>query len=493
MKIGVHMGLMQGLRGIFANLGGSFHEYTDTGGKTVTVERKNASAYYANAYRACALAKARPLASLPVHVYERRDGQRAESSNEAARALQTLLRTRWNPYLMASEGVRWLDMTKDALGNAFVRVEYDRGVPVALWPLSSQPQVESKPDGPVFRYGGDQFTPAGVYLSNEIVWVKSPVIDGSGLFGVSLADLAAREIGLSIDLEDFYERLISNGNHFPGWLETDQKLEQQDLQRLREQLNGSAGLVEAGRVRIFDKGMRYHNTGYSMVDISLIEQEKWILQQTCRTLSVPPQEVFDLSHATYSNIEQGALNFANKTLVPECAEIERAFSTVLWDAGLTDCYVQFDMNGLLRGSYRDRMEGYRIAIYSGLLSRNECRALEDRPAYEGGDLMLLPTSYATVDPETGETEYPQAAGKGQGGSGEGSAPFTGSGDGDALDAIHEDMESRVRARFGETGDTEKFRDFATRVLSPYSRACTLARIPYDIDKDIERIIANEGH
>uniref|UniRef100_UPI001E5307A2 hypothetical protein n=1 Tax=Collinsella aerofaciens TaxID=74426 RepID=UPI001E5307A2 len=42
-----------------------------------------------------------------------------------------------------------------------------------------------------------------------------------------------------------------------------------------------------------------------------------------------------------SNIEQGALNFANKTLMPECTELEKAFSNVLWSIGLKDCYVQF--------------------------------------------------------------------------------------------------------------------------------------------------------
>lgn len=472
--------------------GGAGFDFVEVreGGKVVRRERAgHLEAYYSNAYRACALAKARPLASLPVHVYERKGGVRVEAGGYTARDLSRLLRTRWNPFTTAQEGFRWLDMTKDAKGNAFARIEWAGPRIRAIWPMSGEPEVLKTGGGDVvFRYDGDKFTPAGNYLSREIVWVKSPILDRDGLKGLSLAELAARELGLSVDIEEFYSKLITNGNHFPGWLETDQRLDEQDVKLLRKQLDDGSGIVNAGKLRIFDKGMRYHSTGYTMVDMSLVDQEKWILQQTCRTLSVPPQEVFDLSNATYSNIEQGALNFANKTLVPECAEIERAFSCVLWDAGIEDAYVQFDLNGLLRGNYRDRMEGYRIGLYSGFYCPNDIRAKEDMPPYEGGELFMRPTAYATVDPETGEATYPASESqRGTGGSGEGP------GGGRALDAIHEDMRRRVADRLAEGGDTERFRDFATRVLTPYANACTLARIEYDIQADIEEIVGHEGH
>lgn len=472
--------------------GDDFHEYDAGGGNPVTVRRKNQEAFYSNAYRACALAKARPMASLPIHVYERVDGARVESNRHFAKAYTQILRKQWNPFMTAQEGYRWLDMTKDAMGNAFARVETDRGRPVAIWPMSGVPKISLLPGGrAVFDYGGDKFTKPGRYLDGEIIWVKSPIIDPDTMMGVSLAELAARELGLSIDLEEFYARLLENGNHFPRWLETDQKLDENTFNKLKKQISDGGGIVNAGKMRIFDAGLTVKTADLTMADMSLVEQEKWILQQTCRTLSVPPQEVFDLSNATYSNIEQGALNFANKTLVPECAEIERALSKVLWCAGLDDCYVQFDMNGLLRGNYRDRMEGYRIGIYAGIMCQNEVRAKEELPPYEGGEKFLRPTAYTVVDPETGEAAYPsENQNQEQGASGEGTPSQEGT---DALDAIHAAMEVRIRDRLKEGGDTPKFRDFATRVLKPYAQACTLARIPYDIEADIEEMVSHEGH
>lgn len=448
------------------------------------VYRRNAEhmeAYFSNAYRACAMAKARPLAALPIHAYMRSGDIRTPATRRAAKDLETLLRTKWNPFMSSQEGIRWLDMTKDLKGEAFVRVEWVNGRIVHLWPLSGTPSVEILPGGsPAFTYGGDKFTPAGRYLEYEMVWVKSPILDSDCLHGKSLAAYAAAEIDMSIELEAFYSNILNGEGNFPGWLETDRSLKEQDFQRIVKQLSDGSGIVNSGKVRIFDNGLTYKQVNKSAADMSLVEQEKWILQQTCRTLSVPPQEVFDLSHATYSNIEQGAINFANKTLVPECAEIERAFSNIFWCLGITDHYIQFDMNGLLRGSYKERMEGYSIAIDKRIMSPNEARAKEDLPPYKGGEKFQIQSSYNLIDPVTGELQVVAPTNARQQEKQE-------------RDPIHDDMAARVRARYEERGDTREFRDFAVKVLKPYANAMLIARRDYDLDSDIERIIQDVRH
>lgn len=437
-------------------------------------------AYYSNAFRACELAKSRPLSALPVHVYKREGGVRSAPTYRFCQRYERLLRTKWNPFMSAPEGMRWAMMTKDVKGNAYIRVEYDvRGLPAALWPLANEPTVLVSGGEPLFRYGGDKFTDAGTYLSNEIIWLKSPILDEDCLYGVSLAKLGARELGLSIDLEEFYARTLNGEGTFPGWLETPEKLSPQDLDLLRKQLDDGGGIVRAGKLRIFDNGLTYRANQQSMADMSLVEQEKWILQQTCRTLSVPPQEVYDLSHATYSNVEQGALDFANKSLMPECDAFETAFSAPLWAAGYDSCYVQVDMNGLLRGSYRERMEGYKTAINAGFMCANEARAKEDEAPFVGGEVFFRQSSFVPVNPETGEEmaerhNNPSATRK--------------AGRGEALAVIHKDMRDRIRDRLADQGDTPKLRAFAEKVLTPIADAYEIDGIEYDLKHDIEEII-----
>ena len=54
-------------------------------------------------------------------------------------------------------------------------------------------------------------------------------------------------------------------------------------------------------------------------------------------------------------------------------------------------YVQFNLDGLMRGDYKSRMEGYAIARQNGWMSANDIRALENLnpiPDEEGGNTYL---------------------------------------------------------------------------------------------------------
>lgn len=55
-------------------------------------------------------------------------------------------------------------------------------------------------------------------------------------------------------------------------------------------------------------------------------------------------------------------------------------------------FIKFNVDGLLRGDYQSRMNGYAIGRQNGWMSANDIRELEnlDRiPAKEGGDLYLI--------------------------------------------------------------------------------------------------------
>ena len=55
-------------------------------------------------------------------------------------------------------------------------------------------------------------------------------------------------------------------------------------------------------------------------------------------------------------------------------------------------YVAFNMDGLMRGGYKSRMEGYVIARQNGWMSANDIRALENQnpiPTEDGGDALLV--------------------------------------------------------------------------------------------------------
>ena len=103
--------------------------------------------------------------------------------------------------------------------------------------------------------------------------------------------------------------------------------------------------------------------------------------------------VGDLEKSSFSNIEQQSLEFVKYTLDPWVIRWEQSIMrSLLTPEEKKTYYAKFNLDGLLRGDYQSRMNGYAIGRQNGWMSANDIRELEnlDRiPTEEGGDLYLI--------------------------------------------------------------------------------------------------------
>ena len=103
--------------------------------------------------------------------------------------------------------------------------------------------------------------------------------------------------------------------------------------------------------------------------------------------------VGDLEKSSFSNIEQQSLEFVKYTLDPWVIRWEQSIQRSLLSRDEKAVYfVKFNLEGLLRGDYQSRMNGYAIGRQNGWMSANDIRELEDLdriPAELGGDLYLV--------------------------------------------------------------------------------------------------------
>ena len=115
--------------------------------------------------------------------------------------------------------------------------------------------------------------------------------------------------------------------------------------------------------------------------------------EIARIFRIPPHMIGDLEKSSFSNIEQQSLEFVKYTLDPWVIRWEQAISrTLLTPREKTELFVKFNVEGLLRGDYQSRMEGYAVARQNGWMSANDIRELEnlDRiDEVDGGDLYLV--------------------------------------------------------------------------------------------------------
>lgn len=120
---------------------------------------------------------------------------------------------------------------------------------------------------------------------------------------------------------------------------------------------------------------------------------------------VPPHIIADLDRATFSNIEHQAIEFVQHTLRPWIIRFEQAvYKSLLNEWERKTYYARFNVDGLLRGDYQSRMQGYAIGRQNGWLSANDIRALEDMNPIEGGDIYLVNGNMAAAS----EKIIPQA-------------------------------------------------------------------------------------
>jgi len=341
---------------------------------------------------ACVIVRSETVASLPVGVFRKDGDTRIQQGDHPA---DRLLSNRPNEFLTGPEFWRWKQITEDLTGNAYVRVERLNGRIVNLWPLTGEkPKAVTANGRLVYRYRGDTFTRADDYASQDILHFKGPVV-ANPYEGRSLVDLTAENIGLAIDTERFFGRFLNNGNHFPRHLETEAVLRPEDIEAIAKNMKAFAGVDHAGEMRVLDRGLKSVQNNMSLKDADLTTQQRWILEQVCRTWRVPLAMVQDLTHGTYTNSEQQDLWLAKHTIAPIVRNTEAACNAKLFFDD-EPAYVKFNLNGLLRGDFKTRMEGYVAATGGPIMLRSEARALEDWNPVDGLSKPLVPLNIATL-------------------------------------------------------------------------------------------------
>jgi HK97 family phage portal protein len=235
------------------------------------------------------------------------------------------------------------------------------------------------------------------YLRDQILHV--PALGYDGVVGYSPIRMAAETIGTGIAAAQFAGRFFANGAVPGGVLEHPEKLSQEGHDRLRtdwERLH--TGGENAHRVAILEEGMKYQRITINPVDAQLLESLRFSRQEIAGIYRVPAHFINDLEHATFSNIEQLGLEFVQFSLAPWLTRFENSMNRRLFLPSERGRYfVEFVVDGLLRGDVQSRNNANRTAIMGGWKSPNEVRAQENLPPFEGGDNYFMQGAMMTVE------------------------------------------------------------------------------------------------
>lgn len=368
-------------------LGGS------TSGKVVT-ER---SAMQMTAVYSCVRILSEAVAGLPLHLYRYKEGGGKEKAIDLP--LYRLMHDEPNPE-MSSFVFRETLMTHLLLwGNAYAQIiRNGKGEVIALYPLMPNKMRVDRDENGNLYYEYVHSSDEADTMKNTTVRLTPynvlhiPGLGFDGLVGYSPIAMAKNAIGMAIACEEYGAKFFANGAAPSGVLEHPGVIK--DPQKVREAWQSQfGGSQNANKIAVLEEGMKYTPISISPEQAQFLETRKFQINEIARIFRVPPHMVGDLEKSSFSNIEQQSLEFVKYTLDPWVMRWEQSLSRALFtEEEKKTLFFKFNVEGLLRGDYQSRMNGYATARQNGWMSANDIRELENMdkiPAEQGGDLYLI--------------------------------------------------------------------------------------------------------
>lgn len=318
-------------------------------------------------------------------VYYRKEGDGKVRVDDAPEAV--MLRTRTNDvqnaFLFKELMLGDLIMTgrfgsyihRDGLYRAS---KLTRLLPAGITPAS----FWDKADGLEVFY--DTQLPDGKFerLTRNDIWYV-PGFSRDGLVGIDRMKLLQDTFEAAAATSAFAARFWKNNAQPSTILTTKARVEQPEKERIRNDWrNRFSGPNNAGEVAVLDQEMKAELLSHDNSKSQYVEVRGFYVVEIARAFGVPPHIVFELSKATFSNIEQQSLELILYSML---THFERVAAAATHQFAAPGHFYEFLPDALLKGDIKSRYEAYSIAVDKGILNPDEIRSMENRNARPGGD------------------------------------------------------------------------------------------------------------
>jgi len=373
-------------------------DYTFLFGPTTSGKSVNEfTAMQTTAVYSCVRILSEALASLPLHIYRyKANGKERVYDHPLYHILHDEPNSEMTSFVFRETLMSHLLIW----GNAYAQVIRDgAGRVVAIYPLlPNKVDVSRDKNGEIYytytRTSDENpnFKDYGTVVLRRQDVLHIPGLGFDGLVGYSPIAMARNAVGMTLACEEYGASFFANGANPGGVLEHPGVLK--DPKKVRDSWNKVyRGTTNAHKVAVLEEGMKYQQIGIPPEEAQFLETRKFQINEIARLYRIPPHMVGDLEKSSFSNIEQQSLEFVKYTLDPWVIRWEQALQrSLLLPREKNEYFIKLNVDGLLRGDYQSRMNGYSVGRQNGWLSANDIREMEDMnqiPDEEGGNLYLI--------------------------------------------------------------------------------------------------------
>lgn len=292
----------------------------------------------------------------------------------------------WRKYSMVNTLIR---------GRALTFIERNKaGRVMNLWPLDPT-KATIKREGGRKLYEYQDGPRKVVYAATEIIDIPF-MLEADGVSHVDPIYRLRGAIGLAIALEQYAQKFFANGGipplalYGPMTSPSSAARAAADVTQAVKDAN-----AERRNVMIMPSGHELKPVGIDPQKSQMEEARRFQIEEIARVFDIPPVFLQDLTHGTFSNTEQQDLHFVKHTLRQWLKAWEDEMNLKLFAPRNRTKFVEFNLDGLLRGDFKTRFEAYGQAIQNGINTPDEIRGMENWPA-KGGFADKLYIQGATV-------------------------------------------------------------------------------------------------
>jgi len=230
--------------------------------------------------------------------------------------------------------------------------------------------------------------------ASQIMHLRGMTING--FMGVNPIQYIRESIGLAQAAQEYGARFYGSGTHPGGIVEMDGHLDPKIAANAKAALNEVyTGLGNSHRLMLLEYGMKYQKVGTDPKDSQFIELRKYQKAEIVDIILGMPLTIISSEDKTptFASSEQFSIGFIMYAIMPWLVTIEKAISRDLIPmAKRKTQYAKFAAQGLQRGSFKEQMDSFSVAIDKEIMNPNECRELLEMNPYDGGDIYKTRTS-----------------------------------------------------------------------------------------------------
>lgn len=308
----------------------------------------------------------RTLAALPLHAF-RGEAKRDEE-------LEAIVNRIWNPQQGSYKARQYFWQQVFTGGRGLVWIERSGGRVKNLWPLDpAKTTIRRLGLRITYRYNGVEYPAEDVIdvpfmLRSDQISHYGPIAKGAAAISLALAQ--AKYAG----------NFFAGGGVPPFAIEGPAPTSAEAYKRAQTQLNEAIQRANKNGDKVFPIPLGHKLTlvGFDPAKGQMAEAMRFQVEEIARVYQLPPAFLQDLSRGTFSNVEQQDLHLVKHLVSQWAVALTDELNLKIFGREARGRYIEHNLNALMRGDFKSRIEGIARAIQSGFMTPNEGRALENR-------------------------------------------------------------------------------------------------------------------